>query len=220
MIGRYRDDPENLATRWITLGQACKLLGVNESTLRRWADAGHVRSFRTPGGHRRFSEEDLRNLVAGQSVSTREPYTSISNLALNRIRRRLQRGRSQAAPWYSGLAEEDKERLRPLGRRLVALVSEYLSKGAKRSRLAEEAREIGHEYGRELARDGLHLRDFLEAFTFFRKSLDETAMEVAQKGDLSSEEAVEVWELLSNLADQVLLAIAEAFEEAATPVRA
>jgi len=64
------------------------------------------------------------------------------------------------------------------------------------------------------------LRDFLEAFTFFRKSLDETAMEVAQKGDLSSEEAVEVWELLSNLADQVLLAIAEAFEEAATPVRA
>ena len=220
MIGRYRDDPENLATRWITLGQACKLLGVNESTLRRWADAGHVRSFRTPGGHRRFSEEDLRNLVAGQSVSTREPYTSISNLALNRIRRRLQRGRSQAAPWYSGLAEEDKERLRPLGRRLVALVSEYLSKGAKRSRLAEEAREIGHEYGRELARDGMSLRDFLEAFTFFRKSLDETAMEVAQKGDLSSEEAVEVWELLSNLADQVLLAIAEAFDEAATPVRA
>lgn len=220
MISRYRDDPENLATRWITLGQACKLLGVNESTLRRWADAGHVRSFRTPGGHRRFSEEDLRSLVAGQGVSTREPYTSISNMALARIRRRLQRGRSQAAPWYSGLGEDDKDRLRPLGRRLVALVSEYLSKGAKRSRLAEEAREIGHEYGRELARDGMRMRDFLEAFTFFRKSLDETAMEVAQKGDLSSEEAVEVWELLSNLADQVLLAIAEAFEEAATPVRA
>jgi len=44
---------------------------------------------------------------------------------------------------------------------------------------------------------------------------------VAQKGDLSSEEAVEVWELLSNLADQVLLAIAETFEEAgAAPARA
>ena len=220
MIGRQRDDAGSVTTRWITLGQACKLLGVNESTLRRWADAGHVRSFRTPGGHRRFSEEDLRNLVAGQTVTAREPYTSISNLALARIRRRLQRGRSQGAPWYSGIAEEDRERLRPLGRRLVALVSEYLTKGAKRTRLAEEAREIGHEYGRELARDGMHMRDFLEAFTFFRKSLDETAMEVAQKGDLSSEEAVEVWELLSNLADQVLLAIAEAFDEAATPVRA
>jgi len=60
-----------------------------------------------------------------------------------------------------------------------------------------------------------------EFFTLYEaESLDETAMEVAQKGDLSSEEAVEVWELLSNLADQVLLAIAEAFDEAATPVRA
>jgi excisionase family DNA binding protein len=214
VISRYRDDPETLATRWITLGQACKLLGVNESTLRRWADAGHVRSFRTPGGHRRFSEDDLRGLVAGQGgPAVREPYTSISSLALSRIRRRLQRGRSQAAPWYSSLDEEDRERLRPLGRRLVALVSEYLTKGARRSRLMDEAREIGHEYGRELARDGMHMRDFLEAFTFFRKSLDDTAMEVSQKGDLTSEEAVEVWELLSNLADQVLLAIAEAFEE-------
>ena len=109
MVNRFRDNSESFSTRWITLGQACKLLGVNESTLRRWADAGHVRSFRTPGGHRRFSEEDLRALVAGQSVSAREPYTSISNMALTRIRRRLQRGRSQAAPWYSGLAEDDKD---------------------------------------------------------------------------------------------------------------
>ena len=214
MLGRYRDDPESLTTRWITLGQACKLLGVNESTLRRWADAGHVRSFRTPGGHRRFSEEDLRSLVSGHGAGAREPYTSLGQVALSRIRRRLQRGRSQAAPWFSGLREEDRERLRPLGRRLVSLVSEYLTKGARRGRLAEEAREIGHEYGKELARDGMTMRDFLEAFTFFRKSLDDTAMEVSQKSDLSAEEAVEVWELLSSLADQVLLAIAETFEEA------
>lgn len=213
---RYRDDPEVLNTRWITLGQACKLLGVNESTLRRWADAGHVRSFRTPGGHRRFSEDDLRSLVSGQGSAAREPYTSLSNLALARIRRRLQRGRSQAAPWYSTLREEDRERLRPIGRRLVNLVAEYLTRGAKRGRLSEEAREIGHEYGREVVRDGLSLRNVLEAFTFFRKGLDDTAMEVAQRSDLSAEQAVEVWELLSSLADQVLLAIAETYEEVET----
>jgi len=220
MISRYRDDPETLATRWITLGQACKVLGVNESTLRRWADAGHVRSFRTPGGHRRFSEDDLRALVAGQGPAGREPYTSLGQLALARIRRRLQRGRSHAAPWYSGLREEDRDRLRPMGRRLVSLVSEYLTKGARRSRLADEAREIGHEYGRELARGGLRLHDVLEAFIFFRKGLDDTAMEVVQKSDLSTEESVEVWDLLSGLADQVLLAIAETYEEAATPTAA
>jgi len=32
--------------RWLTLGQACRMLNVDESTLRRWADAGQVRTFR------------------------------------------------------------------------------------------------------------------------------------------------------------------------------
>ncbi len=215
MVDRYRDTSESFSTRWITLGQACKLLGVNESTLRRWADAGHVRSFRTPGGHRRFSEEDLRSLVAGRGGTGREPYTSLGQLALTRIRRRLQRGRGQE-PWHANISEEERERLRSLGRRLVALGSEYLTKGARRSNLLDEARDIGHEYGRELVSDHLSIRDALEAFIFFRKGLDDAAMELAQKNDLSSEDAVEVWELLSNLADQVLLAIAETYEQAET----
>ncbi len=214
MNGRYRDDPQNLTTRWITLGQACKLLGVNESTLRRWADAGHVRSFRTPGGHRRFSEDDLRALVAGEGPAAREPYTSISNLALTRIRRRLQRGRSQAAHWYSGLSEAERDKMRPLGHRLVTLVSEYLGRGSRRTNLLDEAREIAHEYGGLLVHDGISLRDAVEAFTFFRKMLDETAMEEAQKNDLTAEKALELWELLSNLADQVLLSVAESYDEA------
>jgi excisionase family DNA binding protein len=214
MNGRYRDDPEGLATRWITLGQACKLLGVNESTLRRWADAGHVRSFRTPGGHRRFSEDDLRVLMAGQIPATREPYDSIGNMALTRIRRRLQRGRGAGPHWYSELDEEERENLRPLGRRLVTLVSEYLSGGANRPQLIEEARTIAHDYGRLLVHDGLSLRDAVEGFTFFRKTLDETAIEEAQKNELTSDKAIELWELLTNLGDQVLLSIAESYEEA------
>jgi excisionase family DNA binding protein len=212
---RYRDDSEGLATRWITLGQACKLLGVNESTLRRWADAGHVRSFRTPGGHRRFSEEDLRVLMAGQMPAVAEPYNAISSMALSRIRRRLQRGKgAQSAHWFSNLDEEDREKMRPLGRRLVSLVSEYLSKGARRASLLDEARSIAHEYGRLLVRDGMSLRDAVEGFTFFRKTLDETAMEEAQKNELSADKAIELWELLTNLGDQVLISVAESYEEA------
>lgn len=215
MNGRFRDEPEGLATRWITLGQACKLLGVNESTLRRWADAGHVRSFRTPGGHRRFSEEDLRVLMAGQMPAVSEPYTAISSMALNRIRRRLQRGKgTQSAHWFSNLGEEDREKMRPLGRRLVALVSEYLTRGARRANLLDEAKEIAHEYGRLLVRDGMSLRDAVEGFTFFRKTLDETAMEEAQKNELTTDKAIELWELLTNLGDQVLISIAESYEEA------
>ena len=215
MPNRFRDDSEAVQTRWITLGQACKLLGVNESTLRRWADAGHVRSFRTPGGHRRFSEEDLRNLVAGQGAPGRgEPYNAIGNLALTRIRRRLQKGRNQEAHWYSELNDADRDEMRPLGRRLTSLVSEYLTRGSNRDNLLDEARDIAHEYGGLLVRDGLGLKDTVAAFTFFRKGLDETAMEEAQKSELTADKAMELWELLSNLADQVLLSIAETYDEA------
>ena len=208
---------QNRPSRWISLSRACNLLGVNESTLRRWADAGYVRSFRTPGGHRRFAEDDLRALMAGQGRPGPASYGSLGHLALMRIRRRLQRGKKQQAHWYTGVPEGDKERLRSLGQRLVNLVSEYLGRGSRRSRLVEEARQIGHQYGKEFADKRLPVRDAVEAFIFFRKGLDDAAIELAHRGNLSAEEAVEVWELMAGLADQILLAMAGAYEEVKSP---
>ncbi len=77
----------------------------------------------------------------------------------------------------------------------------------------EEARGIGHEYGRQIARRGISMRDAIRAFTFFRKSLDDAAMEIAHRSNLSAEEAVEIWELMAGLADQILLAMVESYEE-------
>jgi excisionase family DNA binding protein len=198
------------------------MLGVNESTLRRWADAGHIRSFRTPGGHRRFAEDDLRAMMAGQGRPGVTTYDSLGHLATVRIRRRLQRGKSHEASWFAGINEGLRERMRPLGRRLVNLVSEYLARGSRRSRLLDEARHIGRDYGKELAESGMGLSDAIEAFTFFRKGLDGAAIELAHRSNLSAEEAVEVWELLTGLADQVLLSLTETYEEArrlAVPAR-
>jgi excisionase family DNA binding protein len=42
-----------------TTTQAARYLGVSLGTIRRWADAGHVQCYRTPGGQRRFSREQL-----------------------------------------------------------------------------------------------------------------------------------------------------------------
>ena len=102
--------------------------------------------------------------------------------------------------------------MRVLGRRLVTFVSDYLS-GRSRRGARGEAREIGHEYGRELAQAGLSLRQTLEAFTFFRRSLDQATRQVAQKTGLSPEETLARHEQIMGLADEVLLGIAESFEE-------
>jgi excisionase family DNA binding protein len=43
----------------LTASEAARHLGVSISTLRRWSDAGHIQGYRTPGGQRRFSVEQL-----------------------------------------------------------------------------------------------------------------------------------------------------------------
>jgi excisionase family DNA binding protein len=42
-----------------TSSQAAARLGVSLATVRRWTNDGHLHSYRTPGGQRRFSREQL-----------------------------------------------------------------------------------------------------------------------------------------------------------------
>jgi excisionase family DNA binding protein len=47
-----------------TSSQAATYLGVSLATVRRWSDAGHISCYRTPGGQRRFSREQLDGFIA------------------------------------------------------------------------------------------------------------------------------------------------------------
>lgn len=47
-----------------TSSQAARYLGVSLATIRRWADAGHLDCYRTPGDQRRFSKEQLDDFIA------------------------------------------------------------------------------------------------------------------------------------------------------------
>ncbi len=46
----------------ISSKRAAGLLKVNESTIKRWADNGTLKCFRTPGGHRKFRLSDITSL--------------------------------------------------------------------------------------------------------------------------------------------------------------
>ena len=48
----------------LTASQAARALGVSVSTVRRWSDSGALRGYRTPGGQRRFSREQIEAFVA------------------------------------------------------------------------------------------------------------------------------------------------------------
>ena len=202
--------PEDV--HWLTLGKACRVLGVDESTLRRWADSGHVRAFRTPGGHRRFVEADIQELVSGRGRDG-ESYRDLGDLAITRVRRQLHRRPVQEAPWYATVDEEVRTRLRPLGRQLASLAAEYLSRRTRRTVLLETARDLGKDYGHELAASGLPLAQSVEAFIFFRRSLDDSTKQASQRHGISAEEALGACEQVNAIADQVLIGLTEAYED-------
>jgi excisionase family DNA binding protein len=43
----------------LSTSQAAQALGVSLGTIRRWSDMGYLESYRTPGGQRRFSAEQI-----------------------------------------------------------------------------------------------------------------------------------------------------------------
>lgn len=52
----------------LTPGQVATLFHVDPKTVTRWAHAGRLGSLRTPGGHRRFRESEVMQLL--ESLTT------------------------------------------------------------------------------------------------------------------------------------------------------
>ncbi len=174
---------------WLSLGAARRVLEVNESTLRNWADSGALRTYRTPGGHRRFYREDVLSLA--QNGQRQDSLQRWEDRALRRIRRRLQWNRNSTPDWYHSIDESSRVRLR----------------------LLEEVDLLGYEYGGEMARLKLSLADAVQAFLFFRNSLLNES-DGGQGSAPAIRTASLAWQLVNQIADRVLMAIIHAYQKA------
>jgi excisionase family DNA binding protein len=68
MVTAHITKTDVLSTR-----QVAQLLGVGEATIKRWADAGEIDCFRTPGGHRKFRLRDLTSFVQTREYDAAGP---------------------------------------------------------------------------------------------------------------------------------------------------
>ncbi len=191
-------------TQWLSLREACDFLQVSQATLRHWADAGHLRVYRTPGGHRRFASEDLLNLTQRQTGSQpAETPDKLEDAALRRIRRRLNHEEVARQSWYQSVEEEGRDRMRLFGRRLLSLLVQGLPQrraSHRRQEVLAEALMLGHEYGAEMSERNVPLKDTVEAFIFFRTLvLDSTVNRT--------------WGPTLELADRVLVGVVESYQK-------
>jgi len=58
---------DSSSERLLTPGEVAALFRVDPKTVTRWAVSGRISSIRTPGGHRRFRESEVRALLRGET---------------------------------------------------------------------------------------------------------------------------------------------------------
>jgi len=64
--------------RLLTPGEVAALFRVDPKTVTRWAASGRITSIRTPGGHRRFRESEVRALLRGAGEASPEGHPAAS----------------------------------------------------------------------------------------------------------------------------------------------
>jgi excisionase family DNA binding protein len=66
-------EPTTHSPLGLSTSQAAHALGVSLGTIRRWSDMGYLESYRTPGGQRRFSNEQIQQFLSSLQPRTAAP---------------------------------------------------------------------------------------------------------------------------------------------------
>ncbi len=156
---------------WLSIGHACRLLGVNAATLRQWMSSGKLHAYRTPGGHRRFSAVEIAALSQEEAASLGAVAEGVVAELRTRYRNLAQSSVAHQG-WLASIEPEARQSYHALGDELLGLLAEYLGGApARRPRTLERARAIGRAYG-ELARGaGVTTAQAVEAYLLFRRPL-------------------------------------------------
>jgi excisionase family DNA binding protein len=194
---------------WVGLSEASRVLGVSPATLRRWSDAGRLRVFTTPGGHRRFSRSALERLLPADR--SRRPSIGGAGLSPSRIARSYRRASREAAPelpWVLTLTDEQRLLFRERGHVLAASLLQYLD--ATRPEAAAhhlgEASSAAAEYGTVAATLGLSLSQTVEGFLRFRAPFHHELAVAARRRGFDTAETTDLLETAEAAMDKLLVA--------------
>ncbi len=199
--------------KWLSLQEASQILGVHPSTLRQWADTGKIRTVRTPGGHRRFAESDVRAVLEPEPLRPSGVQLLVQS-ALGRTRLEASGGKLSEQDWYQRFDETDKAEHRELGRRLLSLVMQYLTEPDEREAIMEEARSLGRLYGERSLVSKLTLTEALRAFLYFYDFLTYGVIQMSEtvKQNVNID-LISTYQQINVFVDEVMLAMLGVYEE-------
>jgi excisionase family DNA binding protein len=204
---------------WLTIHEASALIGVSPATLRRWSDAGEVKAFTTPGGHRRFA----RSAVLGLLPSTRRERPNLERLGetpdrLARVYRRQIGKAADTTGWIRRLGEDERVPFRDHGRRIANALLAFFDAPTPEDRETSivEAELGAAEYGRIAAERGIPIADTVELFLRFRMPFYRELGAVARRRALDTSEATDLLETATEAIDRLLGALMRGYEAASS----
>lgn len=194
---------------WLTVGRACQLLGVDASTLRLWTDAGRIHVFRTPGGHRRYREEDLTVFLRSQQQKTHVRLADVIGDRGARLIPGTSRRRIREQQWYADLDPQAADAMRLTCRTLMTALTTYLSGGRGRRAALAAGEDAGRALGVQVAALRLSPAEATRAFLFFKGSITQT---VSSRLPLRSEGRVRSIRYIDLFLDRVLVQMMAVYE--------
>jgi excisionase family DNA binding protein len=209
----YKDPGLSSQTRWLSLQEASRMLGVHPSTLRQWADSGKIRAVRTPGGHRRFAESDVRAVLEPEPLRASGVQLLVQSM-LGRTRLEVSGRKLTERDWYQRFDETDKAELRELGRRLLSMVMQYLTQPDDRQAILEEARSLGRLYGERSLVSKLSLTEAVRAFLYFYDFVADGFIQMSETlGQNVNVDLISTYQQINGFLDEVMLAMLGVYEE-------
>jgi excisionase family DNA binding protein len=195
----------------LSIKEASNTLGVSEGALRQWTDEGKIEAFITPGGHRRYSKDDLLSLK-----NTHKKMLGVKDLAIGleattNMHREVMKSFANVA-WYNSLSPESHQDLATLGRQLLNLIIQYVMESSTRTETTRLVQEVGNGFGFTLAKSGLPLTDSVEAFILHRNPILKAAMDLMEKKGAFAGRIATAIPLLGQVMDEALVSLVAAHQ--------
>ena len=196
------------SAEWLSIREASELVGVSVATLRRWCDAGEVRAFTTPGGHRRFERSAVLGLAQSPARRRDVGCNGETQIRVVRAYRRELRRADDELGSLARAPERVRRLLRQYGVAMVAALIDALDASPSEAiaRL-DQARLAAASCGSLAANEGLSLADALALFVRFRRPFVHQIGAVVRGQGRDAAEATSVLVAASDALDQLLPAV-------------
>lgn len=196
--------------KWLTLSEVAEKLGVHEGTVRRWSDAGLLPSFRTPGGHRRFLQQDVTRFISQQRVASEPGIKQLEKYVLTETKKDISVN-LKSQPWHTFYQKNERAlKRRAIGQKLLAMLLHYTVRDENNETYLYEAKNIMFEFGREARSLGMSLHDTAQAYLFFRRSLTNAVFRGRHDDDPDTTRLIE---RMHEFWDDILLSIIEGYSD-------